>query len=72
MKALKPSFVATLTRYNFGDPILGNTKEFENYPTEAELLGFLNDCNTKHVFYKDFHTKIVVDKVYTVINVPVA
>ena len=67
MKTLKPVFKAILTRYNLGESFINMICEFDSYPTDKELISFLNNCNDNDPDM-NFETTIRVDKVYKVIN----
>lgn len=69
MKAIKVVFKLVLTRYNYGQPFVSVKKEFDTYPTEDEILQFLELANTKRPEHKDFHTDLKVEKIHTVINI---
>lgn len=68
MKELKTVFKANLTRYNFGHAFARMSSEYNDYPTEEQLLEFLNECNEADPYGKNFETTINVEKTYQVIN----
>lgn len=67
MKKLNKVYRATINRYNFKEPFITYVKDFDNYPTEEELLKYLLEMNEDDR-YRDSETTIIINKIYKITN----
>lgn len=67
MSSLKSVFILTLIRLMHREPCLTITREMNHYPTEAEMLEFLESCIELDEGSRNFETIMKVEKIYRVV-----
>jgi hypothetical protein len=67
MSNLKTVFILTLIRLMHREPCLTITKEMDHYPTEAEMLEFIDSCIELDERSRNFETIMKVEKIFRVV-----